>query len=80
MRTLDLLKAFLVDLAYGLVFALEVLDTLNEWICDLQLFILSFIIVALLRIVKRGLELPYEFDELSRLLGQVVFLTAQECK
>jgi len=80
MRTLDLFEAFFVELADCLVFALEVVNTLKQWVCDFKLVIFSFVIVALLGFVERGLELSDELDMRPRLLSKVVLFTAQGCK
>ena len=80
MRTLYLFEAFFMELADGLVLAFEVVNAFKQWICDSKLVIFSFVVIALLGLVERGLELSDEFDVLSRLLGKVVLFTVQRCK
>lgn len=77
-RTLDLLIAFAVELADCLVFTSEMLDALQQWVCDLQLSIFLVVVIARLCVVKRCLQLSNDFDELSRLLCKLVFFTGND--
>lgn len=74
-RTLDLLIALAVKLADRLMFTSEMLDALQQWVCDLELSVFFFVIIARLRVIKRRLQLSNDFDELSRLLCKLVLFT-----
>lgn len=57
------------------MFASEMLDALQKWVCDLELSIFLVVVIARLCVVQGRLELSDNFDELSRLLCKLVLFT-----
>jgi len=59
------------------VLSLEVLDAQQQRIGDLELVIFSIVVVSGLGLVKRSFQLADQPDQLARLFGKFVFLTAE---
>ena len=57
------------------MFASEMLDALQQWICDLEFSVFLVVVITRFRVVKRCFQLSNDFDELSRLLCKLVLFT-----
>jgi len=72
--TLDLLKAFAVDLGHLVLLFLQAFDAAREWRENYELLVFQRIVVVGLMIFQRSFHLPNCFDYAIGLLRQIILL------